>query len=183
MPYVPDMTVIEQNEDTIGQLVMEMNERKSKVEKIVDKMLDGSALMKEDKFWEMTEQLIKGWMRNKSKNDIHHFLWKLVFGNKADPYLAMQYVRTYSHMVGRLYEPLFEVIEGFGDDGYGDILDSFPLHGRERYEKALKGEIDGESDDQYLGENYIQMTLLQEFNKLYSNYCQHQKRERNEEVA
>lgn len=182
MPYIPDMTVIDQNEDTIGQLVMEINERKTKVENIVDEMIDGTAIMKEDLFWELTEQLIKNWKSAKSRLGIHRFIWNFVFGQIDDPYLAMQYIRTYRHKVDRLYKPLFDVIKGFGDDGYGDVLDSFLLHGRERYEKALNGELEGDSKAQYQGENYIRTTLLKEFNKLYSIYCRYQARDKAEDV-
>jgi hypothetical protein len=70
-----------------------------------------------------------------------------------------RFAKTYGEMKRALYKPLFDVITGYGDDGYGDLIDSFMFHGRSRYEKALKGEIVGNSDDQYLGENYISMRL------------------------
>ena len=86
----------------------------------------------------------------------------------------LRFVKTYSRKANKLYTPLFKVIEGFGDDGFDDILDSFPLFGRKRYEAALEGKIEGDSDNQDQGENYIAMSLESEAFKLF---CSHTRSE------
>jgi hypothetical protein len=50
---------------------------------------------------------------------------------------AMAFIAAYEIKVKSLYQPLFDIVEGRGDDGYGDLLDSLPLAGRETYEKCL----------------------------------------------
>lgn len=84
---------------------------------------------------------------------------------------ALRFYKTYRRLKARLSKALWDVIEGFGDDGYGDVIDSFPLFGRERAEKALKGEIEGESRDQYQGENYIGMSLENALFEYYASSC------------
>jgi len=90
--------------------------------------------------------------------------------------MTMGFVKRYEQICEDLYKPLFDVIEGFGDDGYGDILDSFPLHGRQRVEMGLKGEIDGTSEDQYQGENYVRMNLNDTLTKKFAMKCYHDHR-------
>jgi len=99
------------------------------------------------------------------------------FKESAKVETLLRFVATYSRKANKLYTPLFNVIEGFGDDGFGDILDSFPLFGRKRYESALKGKIEGDSDAQDQGENYVAMSLESEAFKLF---CSHTRFEADE---
>jgi len=181
--YVPDMSMIEQMEKTVGTLQGEISERISKVEKLVDKLIEGSALMGDDDFWAAIKDLAKEvkYAKDNTKLACDRFLHEYIFGRKTDPYAAMRFIRTYNKKVDALYKPLFDTIDGFGDDGYGDILDSFPLFGRERYEKALKGEIEGSSKDQYQGENYMRMSLEDVFKKKFAIACWYEVRDSEED--
>jgi hypothetical protein len=88
----------------------------------------------------------------------------------------VQFAKTWDELSGNLYEPLFEVITGKSDDGYGDLLDSLPLAGKVIYEQCLKGQIKNNQDllDKihsqenshhlpdfiFNGENYFAMNLM-----------------------
>jgi len=108
---------------------------------------------------------------------INRFIHGYFFGEENDISRILRFIKTYRTMSEKLYEPLFKVVEGFGDDGYGDILDSFPLFGRKRYEAALEGKIEGDSEDQYQGENYIETSLESE---AFSLFCSHYRYEADE---
>jgi hypothetical protein len=41
----------------------------------------------------------------------------------------VKFAKTYEAMKDRLYDPLFDLVEGKGDDGYGDLIDNLPLLG------------------------------------------------------
>lgn len=43
-----------------------------------------------------------------------------------------------------------------GDDTFSDMCDSFPLHGQEVFEEAMRGNL---PEDPELGENYMRMSL------------------------
>jgi len=57
----------------------------------------------------------------------------------------VSFANTYRELVSKLYKPLFDVVTGYGDDGYGDLLDTLPLLGREFVKRILEGEW-GEGD-------------------------------------
>jgi len=50
---------------------------------------------------------------------------------------ALAFVVAYELKSKELYQPLFDIVEGRGDDGYGDLLDSLPLAGRETFDKCM----------------------------------------------
>jgi len=169
---VPAVDPIKEAEKLIGTLRQEQDKAHESLEKIIEGLIEGSSMMDEDEFWENTDHLAKLIKRRSLVGTaVDSFVWDFVFGKKDNPYKVMQYIRTYEDKVNKLYKPLFEVITGFGDDGYGDIIDSFPLHGRERFEKALKEEIEGDSEAQYQGENYMRTTLTDKFVNYYGAAC------------
>lgn len=87
--------------------------------------------------------------------------WDEVVNTIDDVPIYLRYCVTYKIKSDNLYETLRDTITGFGDDGYSDVLDSFVLFGKERYEMAIDGEIIGSSRDQYQGENYIKRRLTE----------------------
>jgi len=160
--YEVDLSAMEAQ---LGRLDMELRTINTEIRRIIAKLIREAKPLDDEVFWELTveelSQLFKNFAQDGHaayKRTTSEFIRKLVY-EKEDPYLAIRYIKTYDIKVSALYRPLFGVIEGCGDDGYGDVLDSFPLFGRERYEKALKGEIVGTSEEQYQGENYISMSL------------------------
>ena len=54
---------------------------------------------------------------------------------------AVRFAKSWQGWRGRLYQPLFDVVQARGDDAYGDLLDALPLAGREVIEKALASEF------------------------------------------
>jgi hypothetical protein len=152
--------------------------------------------LEDDKFWAMIEDLKKeilGTYYSKEEKTIEkadirlgisRFTWNYAHGDKSDQMDdLLSFVKTYEVKKGALYRPLFDVIEGYGDDGYGDVLDSFPLFGRKRYEMALNGEIEGDSEDQYQGENYIRMTLEDQTFEKFGQLMDHTARDIDSEEA
>lgn len=59
-------------------------------------------------------------------------------------WLRMRFAARYGEVCGRASEALWDVIER-GNDGFGDLLDSLPLAGREVHEKACEGFYGNES--------------------------------------
>jgi len=89
---------------------------------------------------------------------------------------AISFAKSWQGWRGRLYQPLFDVVEDRGDDAYGDLLDALPLAGRDLVCKALAREfgnqsqfdasvLEGCSGNEQLaklilhGENYVAMSL------------------------
>jgi len=50
---------------------------------------------------------------------------------------AIRFAKTYRVKAAVLYKPLFDVIEGRGDDSYGDLLDNLPLMGQDMYKQLI----------------------------------------------
>jgi hypothetical protein len=53
---------------------------------------------------------------------------------------ATQFAKTWQDLQRQLYTPLFDVVDGRGDEAYGDLLDALPLAGRSVVEASLAGE-------------------------------------------
>jgi len=134
--------------------------------------LDTVEVLDDNTFWSMVDELrekllntvpkrLKKSIKNADiKRGIELFTWEYAHGSKSDDFDNIpRFAKTYNVKRGVIYRPLYDVIKGYGDDGYGDLLDSFPLWGRKRYEMALEGKIKGKVDAQYQGENYISSRL------------------------
>ena len=106
--------------------------------------------------------------------------WANDFGKHASYTLeeAIRFAKSWQGWRGRLYQPLFNVVEDRGDDAYGDLLDALPLAGRDLVGKALAREFgnqrqfeavvqDGCAGNEKLaklilhGENYVAMALAE----------------------
>ena len=141
----------------------------SQIDKTVDHLLKNSAQINEENFWDLVYNLFGLWQSkggdfNAMKWATDEFIRQLVH-NQQNPAIALSFVAKYDNKVDALYKPLFNVIKGVGDDGYCDILDSFPLFGSERFKMALMGKIQGKSKDQFQGENYVRMYLHKALNR------------------
>lgn len=51
---------------------------------------------------------------------------------------AVQFAKSWRQLSRDLYEPLFDVVTGRGDDAYGDLLDALPLASRKVVMRALE---------------------------------------------
>ena len=149
------------DQNTFGKMIAKANTIKNILKGVFREHLNTVELLSDNEFWSMVKDLrkqIEGTMPDKTSTSLFYadmrlatdrFFHSYVFGKDVEK--ALSFVRTYRVKSDALYRPLFDVIEGFGDDGYGDVLDSFPLFGKKRYEKALNGEIEGTSEAQYQG--------------------------------
>jgi hypothetical protein len=154
-------------EEIFGELYKLALEKSSISEQIEDQINELKTVttpMGEKTFWKEVAKLNKyikkfnGYTdRNKYECGAKDYIRLKAVDNQL--MIAVSFVVTYEVMVAALYKPLFDVVDDQGDDGFGDVLDSFPLFGEERYNMALQGEIEGETAEQYQGENYIRMNL------------------------
>ena len=85
---------------------------------------------------------------------------------------AMQFAKTWSELKSQLYAPLFDVVDGRGDDAYGDLLDALPLAGREVVRKSLGRAFSGnESFEQAVVDACQGCQGLAELILRGENYC------------
>jgi len=131
--------------------------------------------MDDDNFWRYVDQL-KELMerykrykagRNTVKDACHELFRKAVVHHGNDAYLnCVRFSIKWEKLTREVSKMLYEhpSSEGLGGDSYGDMLDSFPIHGRETTENVLNGKID--KDSYYIGENYFRLHL-EEAAKIY----------------
>lgn len=85
---------------------------------------------------------------------------------------AVQFAKTWSELKSRLYARLFDVVDGRGDDAYGDLLDALPLAGREVVRKSVDGEFaSNELFEQAVAEACQECQGLAELILHGENYC------------
>ena len=104
---------------------------------------------------------------------------------------ALRFVKTISNMKRPLSSQLYDVVEGKGDDSYGDFLDSFILVGKDVWEKTLsgcykKGDWEllksdiiasvGEAMANFIieGENYIEMYTTEKIQLFFNHWVKRQ---------
>ena len=177
---------VKKTEQNIANLQGQANAMFKEIRTAVEALVDEADMLPDDMFWFLMEELKTQVRRNSgkdgtithaiakgaTKSTLHNITYGHIGKKETGRETALQFVKTFQEKSSKLYKPLFDVIKGFGDDGYGDILDSFLLFGQERYEKALKGEIVGSSEDQYQGENYFSMSLDDALYEVYAQSCQ-----------
>lgn len=97
----------------------------------------------DDEFWPLVEkyreQVLTGFRLHQESKAMAHNLLEEEEEGEARTLKLMAFAKAWGAKKGAAYRPLFDAIQDRGDDGYGDFLDSFPLVGREVYEKALTG--------------------------------------------
>jgi len=162
----------------VGEIARQMYEIQDEINRAKNAIVETLELMDEDLFWALMDNLKKSIKASGNhKIGVERFIHNASYGHVAvegkftEIMDVLRFLKTYEAKVGALYKPLFKVIEGYGDDSYSDMIDSFPLFGRERYEKALKGEIEGDSENQYQGENYIRTTMDNALNEKFAGVC------------
>ena len=169
----------------------ELSEQKRELNKRIRNLfysVAGSVLgMKdEERFWELMTVLQKECTSpfvserygdaGRFKHGTSTFAWKFAFGDYSDDfYELLSFIKTYNEKTGKISKALYDVVEGYGDDGYGDFCDSFLMHGREAYEKALQGELVKDAKDLDLGENYVRTNLETAAMEYFEGYAFHKK--------
>jgi len=101
-------------------------------------------LLTDDEFWSILPRYRKEVLSSivggrDTEASAHNLSCRMELRGEEKASIYMRFAKTYEAKSAALYKPLFETVEGRGDDGYGDLLDSLPLIGREAYEKALNG--------------------------------------------
>jgi hypothetical protein len=181
---------IEETQRNIGKLQSVIDENKNKINRAVSVISGELELLPMEDFWKVIEKLnddLKGYdgIYKITKSGLEKFANNSCFGHlrdiDTDHNIMLRFIKTYEELCGKIYTALYNVIEGFGDDSYGDIIDSFPLFGEESVNKALDGEIEGSSEDQYQGENYVKTTLRDTIYEKYAIACKYEHSKEDEE--
>jgi hypothetical protein len=119
--------------------------------------------MKDGEFWTLVRSLKNDIDKASNVEDgIHNFFCH----SNMLPYTAVSFIHTYEQKVreissDRHYQHLCDDDGYFcGDDSWGDLCDSFPLHGQDVYEAFHKRTIDPNHDAfRDIPENYIRSRL------------------------
>ena len=178
-------------EEAIGKAVNFTSKAETHIRQNMVTVMYTVPLMDDAKFWELVEDFFNKRLSALSGQKERHeavarvLAREFTYGSFQDAgiYTFLSFAKTYAAKVKALYTPLFGVIKGFGDDGYGDILDSFPLFGRDRYEEALLGKITGDSEEQYQGENYVSMHLNDAAQKFFGSYARDKRGEEDDHAG
>lgn len=100
-----------------------------------------------DRFWQILEQVYRPLViarinRDSVVKDSAHELFRGCMYDNRTPTISfddlIRFARSWEPVRKTAYQPLFEVVEGRGDDGYGDLLDSLVLVGREVHEACVR---------------------------------------------
>jgi len=131
-------------------------------------------LLDKDEFWNELDRFV-GIVKqfrdvykrtNWSKQAAHEF-FRAAMNKDADIedslIVCLRFVTTYDVKVSKIRKAFDRLEEeglcefGMGDDGFGDMCDSFLLHGREAYVALIEDNVVPKKPD--LGENYIVFNL------------------------
>lgn len=124
-----------------------MRQANSTYEKAWDNHFDSEVeLLDDDRFWQIQEIFVKQLFRSglrveHAADELCRAAWCTEHKMEGVTLQDMaRFAKTWTAKKDALYQPLFDVVEGKGDDGYGDFLDALPLAGREVYEACLDGD-------------------------------------------
>jgi hypothetical protein len=172
---------IEATEKNLAGLQKEADKIKNEIRKAINALISESEELEDDIFWTLLEELKNRITRHSTDSEfnsacvkvgVNNFIHSVVFDHirdlDTDRHTAVRFIKSYSTLTNKLSHSLWNVIEGYGDDGYGDCIDSFPLFGREVVEKALEEELDV---DPYQGENYVVMNLNDSLTEYFGTSC------------
>ena len=100
--------------------------------------------LSDDEFWPMVDafraEILGGFCSDRTtEQNAHNLHCHMAERGEAKALKYMRFAKAWEAKKSVAYSPLFDTIKDRGDDGYGDFLDSFPLVGREVFEKALTG--------------------------------------------
>jgi len=149
----------------------------------------------QEKFYEILNDLrdmlfVSGYRKRDTKHCLDEFVCQSVTSRGHDHSYEdlMRFYATYKRLCGLLYGKLNDAGKGYGSDGFGDMIDSFPLAGRKAIEAALSGDIQTPlqlrntvnmavsvaEDSAYIlqGENYHQMTFEDQLVKRFVSAAQ-----------
>jgi len=185
------------NEVTNLNLLIDLAKKRHTAEidfqKEFEKLWNDVSLLEADQFWTFVAVLTGKVQRYRFRygrrmRDATDELFRSAWCNELEwdysPYApttvdCVSFAKTYSGLTRKLYDPLFDVVKGYSDDAYGDLLDTLPLLGREFVAAILAGTWDNHNEffkamghivqkdwkfdgaDQFFlhGEEYVSMSL------------------------
>jgi len=182
-----------ETEKNIGELQGKMNSLLDEIKSAINAISNEVEELDAVTFWAIIAEIKKRLSRYSAKDGafsssdlkgavestIHAVTFDHIRDLESDRETAIRFVKTYENLTGKISKALWDVVEGYGDDGYGDICDSFPLFGQEVVEQALKGKLTVE--DPYQGENYVCMSLSEKLVEMYAISCLYDYRGETEE--
>jgi hypothetical protein len=133
--------------------------------------------LKDPMMWKTVALLTKKIYHSDNKKNVDGFFCDLYRNKEIHMIHALRMMKTHSQLRIDLYDALDDVATGRGDDGYGDLLDSFFLAGPTVVQAALNKEIGdntemsemvvaslGEKLGKFVlnGENYFRMFMEEE---------------------
>jgi len=117
-----------------------------------------------DKFVAIVKKFRDGFKRsNWSEQAADEFFRAAICQDKEAIIRCVRFVATYEAKVAKICKTLNRLEKdgthelGLGDDGFGDLCDSFLLHGRDAYKRLMEEGVVPKNPA--LGENYIAMNL------------------------
>lgn len=138
-----DMEIIDARENALL-----FSKAKSSYHKSFQQLLRSIKPLSDDRFWELLKhyrnEVIQYVICYKKGSDSAacEFFRKSTFEQASGRIdwtfeEALAFIVTYELKAKALYQPLFDTVTGRGDDGYGDLLDSLLLAGRETFDKCM----------------------------------------------
>jgi len=141
------------NHNDLVKLATDLADAKQACEEAFRKVYNDAPLMEADDFWKFMEVVSAeircfrfGYGRTngvkQGAEEVGRQIWCDQLPKGCD-FSAEQYVsftKTYSELDTQLSKALWDVVTDYGDDGYGDLIDTLPLLGRGFCKKILAGE-------------------------------------------
>jgi hypothetical protein len=194
MNAIATLIDVEQTEKNIGSLQNQVNLLQDQIKKAIGAVRSQVEDLDNDTFWKLMDELKRfirrdtpgknskyshGVIKSATSSFIHTVIFGHVRGMDTDRQTAIAFSKMYDDLKSKLSKALWDEIEGYGDDGYGDCIDSFPLYGEAAVQRALGGNLDGLNP--YQGENYVGMSLDNAIEEFYPISCRYDFRDDNEE--
>lgn len=138
-----------------------------------DDFVDSLASLDDDQFWKWVDRL-KEYLPSKKQDHLNGMLspfFRFVLDYKEESATSfnevLRFSKTYKEKVSSVRKVCEKTIQGCSSDTFYDLMDTFPLLGKEMYDKAMDGHMWGDYKDAglYLGEWYVSKKLLRSCKK------------------
>jgi hypothetical protein len=140
------------NHNDLIKLGTDLADAKEACSKAFRKVYNDAPLMEADDFWKFMELVSKeirgfrfGYGRTNGVKQGAEEVGRQIWCNqlpKGYDFTAQQFVsfaKTYSELDTQLSKALWDVVTDYGDDSYGDLIDTLPLLGRDFCKMILDG--------------------------------------------
>lgn len=170
---------LKKTEENIARVVAESNKLLQRACEGIDEIYyHNTELMNDVSFWVLINELNLHIKRADSHSQgVSNFMSNFMWGHLntsvkfAGRKCVMSFVLTYRDKRSAVMDALDQKITDLSDDGFSDMVDSFPLFGQEMFEKAINREIEGDGHKYYQGENYMMSSLEKHMKHLCLESC------------